>query len=127
MYHPYFRGKQYELITVKEMAPFLAECDFRPINEPVRSEFGGLQRALDAVRLSAVIDYTPSQYLCEFIKRCGYDGVIYRSSVSDGMNLALFNPAKAAPGEAVQYRVSRVSVVIEQFVAEHGNEALPPD
>ena len=38
---------------------------------------------------SAAIDYTPSQYLCEFIKKCGYQGVIYRSSVSDGMNLAL--------------------------------------
>lgn len=95
MYHPYFRGKQYELITVKEMAPFLAECDFRPIIEPARSEFGGLQRALDAVRLSAVIDYTPSQYLCEFIKRRGYDGVIDRSSVSDGMNLALIQSSKS--------------------------------
>jgi len=33
--------------------------------------------------------YTPSQYLCEFIKKSGYDGVVYRSSVSDGINLAL--------------------------------------
>ncbi|MFY9842762.1 MAG: RES domain-containing protein, partial [Terriglobales bacterium] len=40
---------------------------------------------------SAAIDYTPSQYLCEFIKKCGYQGVIYSSSVSDGMNLALFD------------------------------------
>jgi hypothetical protein len=50
MYHPYFRGKQYELITVRETASLLAVADFRPIIEPVRSEFGGLQRALDAVR-----------------------------------------------------------------------------
>jgi hypothetical protein len=50
MYHPYFRGKQYELITVRETAPLLAAADFRPIIEPVRSEFGALQRALDAVR-----------------------------------------------------------------------------
>jgi hypothetical protein len=53
MYHPYFRGKQYELITIKEMAPLLAAADFRPIIEPVRSEFGGLLRTLDAVRQAA--------------------------------------------------------------------------
>jgi hypothetical protein len=50
MYHPYLRGKQYELITVREMASCLAVADFRPIIEPVRNDFGGLQRALDAVR-----------------------------------------------------------------------------
>jgi len=50
MYHPYFRGKQYELATVREMAPVLAASDFRPIIEPVRNDFGGLQRALEAVR-----------------------------------------------------------------------------
>lgn len=49
MYHPYFRGKQYELITVREMAPVLAESGFRPIIEPVKESLGGLQKALDAV------------------------------------------------------------------------------
>jgi hypothetical protein len=62
---------------------------------------------------AAAIDYTPSQYLCEFIKQCGYNGVIYRSSVSDGMNLALFDPALAEAGTVAQYRVTRVSVEVE--------------
>jgi hypothetical protein len=61
---------------------------------------------------SAAIDYTPSQYLCEFIKKCGFEGVIYRSSVSDGMNLALFEPRRARCGTVTQYRVTRVSVDI---------------
>jgi hypothetical protein len=59
---------------------------------------------------AAAIDYTPSQYLCEFIKKCGYTGVIYRSSVSEGMNLALFDPTLAEAGTVTQYRVTRVSV-----------------
>jgi hypothetical protein len=59
---------------------------------------------------AAAIDYTPSQYLCEFIKKCGYKGVIYRSSVGEGMNLALFDPALATPGNITQHRVTRVSV-----------------
>lgn len=60
---------------------------------------------------SAAIDYTPSQYLCEFIKKCGYDGVVYRSSVSDGINLALFNPSGAKPGAVSQHRVTSVTVL----------------
>ncbi len=60
----------------------------------------------------AAIDYIPSQYLCEFIKKCGFDGVVYRSSVSDGINLALFSPAQAT-GEVVKlYSVTRVSVQV---------------
>jgi hypothetical protein len=49
MYHPYFRGKQYELITIRETAPLLAASDFRPIIEPVREALSGLHKALDAV------------------------------------------------------------------------------
>ena len=50
------------------------------------------------------------QYLCEFIKKCGQKGVLYSSSVSDGFNLALFDPATAAVGNVTQYRIDRVSV-----------------
>lgn len=49
MYHPYFRGKQFELLCVREMAPIFKEADFCPIVEPVRDTLGGLNRALDAV------------------------------------------------------------------------------
>lgn len=49
MYHPYFRGKQYELITIREMAPLLETAGFCPIIEPVREDLSGLQKALDAV------------------------------------------------------------------------------
>jgi hypothetical protein len=59
---------------------------------------------------AAAIDYTPSQYLCEFIKKRKYHGVLYRSSVNDGINLALFDAASAAPGDVAPYRVTRVSI-----------------
>lgn len=60
----------------------------------------------------AAIDYIPSQYLCEFIKKSGYEGVVYRSSVSDGINLALFDPGKATGGAVELYAISRVSVTV---------------
>jgi hypothetical protein len=49
MYHPYFRGKQFELITIRETANVLSQAGFVPIIEPVRESLGGLQRALSAV------------------------------------------------------------------------------
>lgn len=49
MYYPYFRGKQFELITIREMAPLLAKKNFVPIIEPVRESLGGLERTLKAI------------------------------------------------------------------------------
>lgn len=61
---------------------------------------------------SAVFEYIPSQYLCEFIKKCGYQGVLYRSSVSEGVNLALFSPELACPVATKVVHVNRVTVDI---------------
>ncbi len=49
MYHPYFRGKQFELITIRETAGLMAKSEFVPIIEPVRETLGGLKRALNAI------------------------------------------------------------------------------
>jgi hypothetical protein len=49
MYHPYFRGKQYELITIRESAQLMKQAGFVPIIEPVKESFSGLKRALHAV------------------------------------------------------------------------------
>lgn len=49
MYYPYFRGKQNELLTIRESASSLAVSGFVPIIEPVKEALGGLARALDAV------------------------------------------------------------------------------
>jgi hypothetical protein len=97
----------------KMVSPFLLE-DSADISR-MRSDLPFLERLGDELTIpvlpqAAAIDYTPTQYLCEFIKKCGYDGVIYRSSVSDGINLALFTPALAQGGNVTQYRVTRVSV-----------------
>ncbi|KRC52352.1 hypothetical protein ASE16_04820 [Leifsonia sp. Root227] len=60
----------------------------------------------------APFEYVPSQHLCEFIKSCGFDGVVYRSSVSDGINLALFHPDQATGVSVDQYNVTKVEVYV---------------
>lgn len=64
---------------------------------------------------SAAIEYIPSQYICEFIKKNKFDGVVYSSSVSDGINLALFDPDKAVARSVARYSVARVSVEVEKI------------
>lgn len=48
-YYPYFRGKQYELITIRDNAQLLERSEFVPIIEPVKESTAGLERALSAV------------------------------------------------------------------------------
>lgn len=67
-------------------------------------------------KMAAAFDYTPSQYLCEFIKKSRYDGVLYTSSVSDGFNLALFEGTKAKIGKISQRRVNAVNVSISKEI-----------
>lgn len=45
MYFPYFRGKQYELVAIREYASRIAPLVV-PIMEPVRSSLSGLERAV---------------------------------------------------------------------------------
>jgi hypothetical protein len=73
----------------------------------------GAELTRPIVPQGAPIDYVPSQYLCEFIKTCGYTGVMYRSSVGEGINLALFFPEIATAKNVKQYCVARVRVDVE--------------
>ena len=41
------------------------------------------------------MDYLPTQYICDFIKASGYDGIKYKSTLADnGINYAIFNSEK---------------------------------
>jgi hypothetical protein len=63
---------------------------------------------------AAAFDYIPSQYLCEFVKSKGWDGVMYRSSVGNGVNIALFDVNR---GRAISTSMSKVTGV--KFDIEH--------
>lgn len=97
------------------VSPFLL-ADARAIGQ-LRADIAFLERLGEELTRpvlpsAAAIDYIPSQYLCEFIKKVGYDGVVYRSSVSEGINLALFDAAKAVAGAVALNRITKVSVEV---------------
>ncbi|PHQ88618.1 MAG: hypothetical protein COB42_08440 [Sulfurimonas sp.] len=58
----------------------------------------------------AHLEYLSSQYLCELIKYSGYDGVIYKSSVGDGDNYAIFSDDKLEAIETKVYSVDNVEI-----------------
>jgi len=49
MYYPYFRGKQFELIMLRDNAEFLAKNNIHPIIEPVKDDFTALTRSIKAL------------------------------------------------------------------------------
>jgi len=100
----------------KLVSPFLL-ADAGAISQ-LRADIPFLERLGDELTRpvlpqGAAIDYIPSQYLCEFIKKVGKDGVVYRSSVSDGINLALFDPEMVTGGAVSLYNITRVAVEVE--------------
>ena len=49
VYYPYFRGKRFELIAIREKAELMAENGFVPIISPISKQFRGLEKALSAL------------------------------------------------------------------------------
>ncbi len=54
MYYPYFRGKQFELILLRDNAEFLLMNNIHPIIEPVKSVFKALKRAMKVINEKGV-------------------------------------------------------------------------
>ena len=73
----------------------------------------GLELTKPVVPNAAAIDYIPSQYLCEFAKRSGFEGVIYNSSVNVGYNLALFHPETYLAYQVTSHFITKVNVEFE--------------
>ena len=66
-------------------------------------------------------DYVPTQYLCEYLREKGFDGIKYKSAVSpDGINLIIFDTnSEDKPYKIVEsrvYAVSNINVEFEQIL-----------
>ena len=86
-----------KLQNIDKLSPFLIEEDVVGEFLSLRSYLITLEKELSKPvrRGDNELDYLPSQYLCEFIKSIGFDGVEYRSSLYEGgFNIALFNDDK---------------------------------
>jgi hypothetical protein len=57
MYYPYLRGKQFELILLRDNAEIIAHNKIHPIIEPVKKDFKSLNRAIEVIE-EKNINYT---------------------------------------------------------------------
>lgn len=75
----------------------------------------GEELTMPVLPQSAHLEYLPSQYLCEYIKMIGYDGVIYRSAMGPGINYAIFNDSKVIGNGVSLYRINDIVVRFSAF------------
>ncbi len=59
--------------------------------------------------------YTPTQIISEFIKSNNYDGIIYKSFLTKGLNYALFNLSDAVVVQCDLFVVSKVKFDFERL------------
>lgn len=81
----------------------------RALSEPV----GRTESALD------YLHYLPTQYLCEFIRHAGYDGVSYQSRLGEGYNTVLFDPVTARCKSTRLYRVESLDIKADEVKGFH--------
>jgi len=62
----------------------------------------------------AYLEYLPTQYLSELIKDIGYDGFIFKSSVSNGDNVVLFSEDKIKIDNIELYSIDNITFSAKQ-------------
>lgn len=59
-------------------------------------------------------DYIPTQIIAELFKSNGFDGVFYRNSLAEGLNLALFDISAATMLYSVVFRAEAAQFSFKQ-------------
>ena len=71
MYFPYLRGKQFELIAIRELVEMMsATGKIIPIIEPVK-EVASYKKTFEALH----------QHICVLAKNLDFDGIVYKSTL----------------------------------------------
>jgi hypothetical protein len=70
----------------------------------------GKELTMPVLPHTAHLEYLPSQYLCEYIKMIGYDGVIYHSAMGPGINYAIFNDSKVMGKDVSLFQIDDIVV-----------------
>lgn len=99
------------LNTNNKPSPFLPDLDiksymaYKPFIERLKSELSKPMRRFDNI-----LDYLPTQYLCEYFKK-EYDGIVYGSSLNQGgTNIVLFDESKVMCEQTYIYEVNNMNL-----------------
>lgn len=68
-------------------------------------------------RQDSELDYLPAQYISDFVKSLGFDGICYRSTLNvEGLNYAFFDPKKFKCEEVMLYHIKSMNFEAEPCV-----------
>ncbi len=71
------------------------------------------------IRNESAVDYIPTQVLAEAIKSEGYDGIVYKSSLGKGLNIALFDPSLAELVKCSLFEVRKIDYGFEEAASPY--------
>jgi hypothetical protein len=97
---------------IDKISPFIIEekaLEFIYQNMPFLM-FLGKELSKPIIPREANLEYLPTQYLCEMIKGLNFDGIIFRSSVSEGDNYVLFSDNKLNIIKTFQYEITDTNI-----------------
>ena len=98
----FYLGKGEPKLTPEEKEEYVWSGVNDSFSRPVRSE-------------DESINYIPTQYLSEFFKTKGYDGIIYKSALTEkGYNIVLFNPKNALLKWAKVFKIKSIKQTFEE-------------
>lgn len=95
--------------------------------EKIRAVWSHIDNAFSrpVLESDSTADYAPTQVIAEFIKSKGYDGIVYKSALAEGYNLALFDLDSADLVNCTTFEVKSLSLSFSQtdnlyYVDRHG-------
>ncbi len=104
---------------IDKISPFIGNnAGFDPTQYAINIEHLKMlsQEIAKPIRNDNILDYLPTQYICDFIRSEGYDGIEYLSTMSKkGYNLAVFNPKLFKCTETSVYDVKSISYEFKQL------------
>jgi hypothetical protein len=105
------RGNIYDPIYLAEQGELEDFLIHLPFTSKLEKELAKPRRRSDNE-----LDYLPTQYLSEYIKAIGFDGVVYSSSLhSKGYNLAVFKSEKFKCISSKVYEIQNIEMKYEEI------------
>ena len=98
-----------DLANLDKISPFSVgkfDCEWFAINMKILKKINS-ELAKPLRRQDSVLDYLPAQYIADFIKSLGYDGICYRSTLNvEGINYAIFDYKKFRCKDVKLYHIA---------------------
>ena len=111
--------KLVDLSNLHKISPFSAGtfgCEWFAINMNILKKISD-EIAKPLRRQDSELDYLPAQYIADFIKCLGYDGICYRSTLNvQGLNYAIFNCKKFDCINVKLYHITSLSYYAEPSI-----------